>query len=855
MSRLPDLPKNRTIGDLISEIRRPKPMPDNAWYKVGPSEAHGINFTNSAVNVLDPTNPVTPLSWYLEDNGQVRIRGKVTTDAGVLFRLPQEARPEFSETFPCTIEGGGLALVVVDPAGYVSVQSPGTATGATGATGVSGPDGPTGATGATGGTGRTGVTGVTGATGAGSTGATGVGTTGPTGPIGVTGATGPSGGPTGATGATGVSGASGVTGATGPAGQDGIDGLPGIGNNGSPGGIGATGVTGATGPSGVPGGGGGSGGGVSYTEGVFANATAVPGSDNISDNSVTILSWGSSGPDTLLDYTDPDNPTIIADGDYAINLEIICTTQPSIDFMGGILLEIDPDGDDIQLTTSGLFETAFTGPSGPVGGGGVFEFVATRFLAAGTVLRFSVFHNDYGEDLDFSAFGWISKIAGGGGGGGGAGTTGVTGATGPTGASGAGTTGATGVTGVTGSSGASGATGVSGASGSTGPSGVTGPTGASASRVLYDYTVTGSDKASIDTNVDGALAGLIPGGFGALELWYQVRTDEASGDINLDMVLNNDTGAHYDNQSIGGIDTTAFASKALSASAWQLPGVGNGATTSYAGMARMSIPNYDGTTFFKQAEAFTSRDNLAFGTTLQWLQTSAITRIKVAAQGSAKLKVGSRLLVIGVSASGAAGATGVTGPTGASGPVAPFVTSLPGSPADGDEVVYLADGTNHIYWRLKYKASASGWAYIGGPPLTQTVESTGDTGNNISTTNTWLDFPTVTGPSITAPLAGSYLVRISGRVSFAGARTYDYWMGVRVGSTDPANTEDWLSFQQQFSSASSSNFSFQAQTRERIVTGASASDVIKMVVMKDAGGTSSDVLHPRTISITPIFVT
>ncbi|HWE83047.1 MAG TPA: hypothetical protein VG265_15450, partial [Gaiellaceae bacterium] len=43
-------------------------------------------------------------------------------------------------------------------------------------------------------------------------------------------------------------------------------------------------------------------------------------------------------------------------------------------------------------------------------------------------------------------------------------------------------------------------------------------------QLLYDYTVTGSVKASIDTDVDGSFAGLLSGAYNVLEIFIYART-------------------------------------------------------------------------------------------------------------------------------------------------------------------------------------------------------------------------------------------------------------------------------------------------------------------------------------------
>jgi len=82
----------------------------------------------------------------------------------------------------------------------------------------------------------------------------------------------------------------------------------------------------------------------------------------------------------------------------------------------------------------------------------------------------------------------------------------------------------------------------------------------------------------------------------------------------------------------------------------------------------------------------------------------------------------------------------------------PRVTALPSAPADGFELVYIADDTNGVEWHLKYKSSETTykWRVLAGPPLFAEVTTDESTS---STTYTAL---TTAGPSITLPLTGDY---------------------------------------------------------------------------------------------------
>jgi len=241
------------------------------------------------------------------------------------------------------------------------------------------------------------------------------------------------------------------------------------------------------------------------------------------------------------------------------------------------------------------------------------------------------------------------------------GPTGPAGATGPTGPTGAGVTGATGPTGSAGAIGPTGPTGagVTGPTGPTGSTGATGPTGSSvgASELIYRYTVTGSDKASIDTGVDTADAGSndFTGG-DLLEIFVVSRTDEAVLLSLLNVVFNNDSGANYHRGYMVTSTTGATPTSGLNTGENAVLPVTNGSSAgaNVAGVVRMCIPDYAGTTFYKTAEWSESVIDSTAGNTHRELglqasiyaSTSAISRVSVAPNTAGKkLKVGTQLLI------------------------------------------------------------------------------------------------------------------------------------------------------------------------------------------------------------------
>lgn len=176
-----------------------------------------------------------------------------------------------------------------------------------------------------------------------------------------------------------------------------------------------------------------------------------------------------------------------------------------------------------------------------------------------------------------------------------------------------------------------------------------------ASILLYDYTVAGSDKASIDTGVDTPDAGYAgTSAFPALrtlEVWIVGRTDEAIVFGNCNLTFNNDTGANYDQVQTQVTNATHAGTNSLAQNQIVPTLAGNSLAANYAGVIRLSIPGYAGTTFYKAMEILsgttdsTAANNRVRALVATYKSTSAITRIKVTPGGAAKLKIGSRLIV------------------------------------------------------------------------------------------------------------------------------------------------------------------------------------------------------------------
>jgi hypothetical protein len=134
-----------------------------------------------------------------------------------------------------------------------------------------------------------------------------------------------------------------------------------------------------------------------------------------------------------------------------------------------------------------------------------------------------------------------------------------------------------------------------------------------------------------------------------LEVWIAARTDETTSTSVCLLRLNNDSGANYAYQILqgtGGSSSASFTSAQTSLPVY-MPGAS--ATASKAGAQAISIPDFSGTTFHKQAistEALAiPTDSRAINWAFDWANTAAITRLSIAAPGSQKFKIGSQLLI------------------------------------------------------------------------------------------------------------------------------------------------------------------------------------------------------------------
>jgi hypothetical protein len=209
----------------------------------------------------------------------------------------------------------------------------------------------------------------------------------------------------------------------------------------------------------------------------------------------------------------------------------------------------------------------------------------------------------------------------------------------------------------------------------------------------------------------------------------------------------------------------------------------------------------------------------------------ADTKISDLADGSPI--VGSDLLIVSRS--------GVNYRVLASSMVPAIVTSLPGSPSNGDEVYYkVGSSDDAVLWRLKYDSSitdAYKWRYVGGTPLLDATE--------INPSGAGTALPVIgaiaTIATLAAPLAGKYDV------------DYEVAMRMHTGVTD-AHAFIYIGTTQQAVTHTSKGVdsAWQREPRQWRATLA-ASDIVNLKVYTDIAAANA-LYWGRSLRLTPVRV-
>lgn len=172
-----------------------------------------------------------------------------------------------------------------------------------------------------------------------------------------------------------------------------------------------------------------------------------------------------------------------------------------------------------------------------------------------------------------------------------------------------------------------------------------------------------------------------------------------------------------------------------------------------------------------------------------------------------------------------------------------YGTSLPGSPANGDEAI-LVDSTSaaSYIWRFRFNSSraTNKWEFVGGAPgFVETAT------NETTTSASYANLSGgATGPSFAIPIAGDYIVAI-GYTGGNNNGTQTDWMSYDIGATG-ANDNDGIQFKQ----AGAANNQIESLSKAQKKTGLTA--VTLTCKYKTTGNTAS--YAKRFISITPVAV-
>lgn len=174
---------------------------------------------------------------------------------------------------------------------------------------------------------------------------------------------------------------------------------------------------------------------------------------------------------------------------------------------------------------------------------------------------------------------------------------------------------------------------------------------------------------------------------------------------------------------------------------------------------------------------------------------------------------------------------------------APEVTSLPTSPIDQQECIFVANATNGIKWHLRYRsasASAYKWEPVNGAtPLTATVD-TSEAVVSATFTNA-----TTLGPDVILPLAGDWEVDFEAQTQSNAAGVVAPSIGINVAGVTPtgtllvAGTLNAVNHQLPLN-------------KSRLITGRAASDLIRLQYL--SAPSQSMLFNARRLRVRPVRV-
>lgn len=168
------------------------------------------------------------------------------------------------------------------------------------------------------------------------------------------------------------------------------------------------------------------------------------------------------------------------------------------------------------------------------------------------------------------------------------------------------------------------------------------------------------------------------------------------------------------------------------------------------------------------------------------------------------------------------------------------VTAIPQEARDGDVIEYVADATDGIVWRFRYRqasAHAYKWERVGGGFLSKTVSAaegkTGGSYGNLATV----------GPTVTVPLPGEYVVLLGSDVGVNNTTNTYGAMSFDIGAT-PAVDADALK----------GNTFHSSSFMRRLVKTFAAAGTALVAKYKSFDGVTTVTWTHRMIAIRPVRV-
>lgn len=176
------------------------------------------------------------------------------------------------------------------------------------------------------------------------------------------------------------------------------------------------------------------------------------------------------------------------------------------------------------------------------------------------------------------------------------------------------------------------------------------------------------------------------------------------------------------------------------------------------------------------------------------------------------------------------------------------ISALPSSPIDGQIIDYVADSTNGIVWRFRYRSASSSsykWEFIGGPSRYSYVGPLDYYATRQTTTlTTFGDLATV-GPSFTTPFAGDWDCALGVRTDTTNTSSC-----VRVWATGESTSMTWNLGDSVFYHGSQQGCQHYAVVRK---TGIASGSTIKLQYCVSNGGTTA-YFWDRKLYVTPVRI-